>query len=42
MAHERVMKPWILADPDNDGDVKVTAAPNITVSIFRTFIELKS
>jgi hypothetical protein len=42
MAHERVMMPWILAGPDIDGDIKVTAAPNVTVSIFWTFIELKN
>ena len=42
MAHERVMRPWILADLDDGGDVNVTAARNVTVSIFRTFIELKN
>lgn len=37
MAHDRVLNPWILAEPDDDGDVKVTAARNVTVSTFRTF-----
>jgi hypothetical protein len=42
MVYKRVIKPWILADLDNNGDVNVTAAPNITISIFRIFIKLKS
>ena len=41
MSHERVMRPWLLSPPDEDGDINVTAAPNVTVSIFRTFVELK-
>jgi hypothetical protein len=39
MAHDRVLNPWILAEPDDDRDVKVTAARNVTVSTFRTFLK---
>jgi hypothetical protein len=42
MAHGRVIRPWILSPPDEDGDINVNAAPNVTVSIFRTFVELKN
>jgi hypothetical protein len=33
MSHERVMKPWVFAEPDQDGDIKVTATNNVTVRL---------
>jgi hypothetical protein len=40
MEHERVLRPWVLAEPDDDGDVQVTAAAYVTVSVFQTFLKL--
>jgi len=38
LTHDRVLNPWVLAGPNNDGDMKVTAARNVTMSTFRTFM----
>jgi hypothetical protein len=32
--HGRVLNPWVLAGPDKDGDMEVTAARNVTMSTF--------
>jgi hypothetical protein len=34
MEYERVLRPWVLAESDNDGDVQVIAAAYIIVSVF--------
>jgi hypothetical protein len=39
MSQERVVKPWVFTEPDEDGDVEVTAANNVTVSTSRTFMK---
>jgi hypothetical protein len=34
MLYERVQNPWVFVKPDNDKNVKVITAVNITVNIF--------